>query len=74
MAGGRPVFVSLKPVRMLAAVCGAEGCKGCAVFWCPRWERREEVKETISPGGGERCPEPQKRKGGDGCLGRRVNP
>lgn len=72
MAGGRPVFVTMKPVRMLAGwgVGRQKGSKECVVLARGRWERREEGKEAgfFTMGRGIQSPR-RKRVGTDDSEG-----
>lgn len=46
MAGGRPVFVSLKPVRMLVGTWVGRGSKDARMLDARKWKRGKEVKEA----------------------------
>lgn len=52
MAGGRPVFVSLKPVRMLVGVWVGRGVQGVCWVEPGEVERRKEVEEASFSGVG----------------------
>lgn len=63
MAGGRPVFVSLKPVRMLVGVCVGRGVQGVCWVEPGEVERRKEVEEaSFSRMGGGVSGAPEKRQ------------
>ena len=52
MAGGRPVFVSLKPVRMLVGVWVGRGVQGVCWVEPGEVERRKEAEEASFSGVG----------------------
>lgn len=68
MAGGRPVFVSLKPVRMLVGGWVGRGVQGVCWVEPGRCKEGREWRKPVSPGWGEGCPEPQRRDSGGRCL------